>query len=84
MFGLLREYFSYHKYSHEYEDDAPKKIFNVYKKEGGYHLYDLAVFIIITTFIGVFFYVCLTQIDQGELGYMYVIFSILGMSALLY
>lgn len=82
MLGLLEEKFSLQRYSHEYESDVPNKIFNVYKKEGGYHLYDLAVFIIVTTFLGCFFYICLSYTNPS-IGYIFIVLSILGISSLI-
>lgn len=84
MLGLLREQFNINKYGHDYHKGVKNQIFNVYKKEGGYHLYDLAVFIIIATFLTVFFYTLLIESENGSMGYILVVVSIIGISALLY
>ena len=82
MLGLVREYFSYNVYSHDYHEDAPNQTFHVYKRS--YHLYDLAVFIIIFTFLCAYFYTLFTSFEQGEYGYIFGVISIIGISSMMY
>ena len=81
MLGYLRgikEKFNIYRYPHKYED--PTKIFDARKES--YHFYDLCVFIIITTFLGVFAY---TMMYEGqEKGYMILCVTILGICTVMY
>jgi len=83
MFGLIREYFNIHKYGHAYSPIQEYNTFHVYK-EGGYHLYDLIVFVTLFIFLGAYFYTVMNVAEDGSIGYMCVVVSIIAICAMLF
>ena len=96
MLGLIEKFTASHKYPHEYQlqketvyNYAKQKyveedrigIYNVKKKE--YHLYDVAIFIIIAVFMLSCGYITVAQME-GAKGYTFLCVSLIVIFALLY
>lgn len=95
MLGLLRrniERFDLNKYPHEYPKDMELKIIDEHGhlnkyfdiNKGYFTLYDLAVYIIVGTFMIVFLKEIIGKMDSNESAYMFVCVVIIGICALLY
>lgn len=97
MLGLLEKFTASDIYPHEYNLQKEMTynqsrdttfqlrdrigMYNVQKKE--YHLYDVAIFIIITVFMISFMYITVAQM-KGSKGYTYLCVSLIVIFALLY
>ena len=94
MLGLIRktiERFDLNKYPHTYPagmtgTDPETGHLNRYLdiNKGYFTLYDLAVYIIVVTFMLAFIYLVCKEIEQQEKAYMFVCVTIIGICALLF
>jgi len=95
MLGLIRktiERFDLNKYPHTYPAGMTQTIdpetghLNRYLdiNKGYFTLYDLAVYIIVGTFMLAFIYLVCKEIQQKEKAYMFICVTIIGICALLF
>ena len=94
MLGLIRktiERFDLNKYPHTYPadmygTDPETGHLNRYLdiNKGYFTLYDLAVYIIVGTFMLAFIYLVCKEIKEQEKAYMFVCVTIIGICALLF